>query len=133
MRPTPTGTVVAGQAATQKNAMNEGGHMALNPFAYGTPLSSFGPQQSPFGMTAYSQQPVHQVLQLLQIVAQQQQQLLQIAQVQQQQLQYLQQIIPQVIQQSQQSFGQLGGGAGFQGITPWAGAPLSGLQANYVM
>jgi hypothetical protein len=88
--------------------------MALNPFAYGTPLSSFGSQQSPFGMS-FQQQPVHQVVQLLQVVAQQQQQLLQIAQVQQQQLQYLQQIIPHVLQQSQQQF---------IPQTPWAAPPI---------
>ena len=91
--------------------------MALNPFAYGTPLSSFGTQQAPFGFSV-TPQPVQQVVQLLQVVAQQQQQLLQIAHVQQHQLQYLQQVIPQYLQQLQQPFGQIAGGAGFQGITP---------------
>ena len=106
--------------------------MALNPFAYGTPLSSFGTHQSPFGISV-TPQPVQQVVQLLHVVVQQQQQLLQIAHVQQQQLQYLQQIVPQYLQQLQQPFGQIAGGAGFQGITPWAASPLSGVQANYVM
>jgi hypothetical protein len=119
--------------------------MALNPFAFGTPLSSFGSQQVPFVPVA--QQPLQQIAQLLQIVAQQQQQLLQIGHVQQHQLQYLQQIVqtlpaqvaqlqqstPQYFQQSQQPFGQIAGGAGFQGISPWAASPLSGIQANYVM
>ena len=112
--------------------------MGLNPFAFGTPLSSFSSQQTPFGQQSpygisMTPQPVQQALQLLHIVAQQQQQLLQIAHVQLQHLQYLQQVIPQSIQQSQQPFGQIGAGAGFQGIAPWAGSPLSGLQANYVM
>ena len=115
--------------------------MALNPFGYGTPLSSFGTQipfgsqQSPFGVSV-AQQPVQQIVHLLQVVAQQQQQLLQIAHVQQHQLQYLQQIaqiVPQYLQQSQQPFGQLAGGAGFQGITPWTASPLSSVQASYLM
>ena len=105
--------------------------MALHPFAFGTPLSSFGSQQIPYGMST-AQQPVQQIVQLLQNVAQQQQQLLQIGHVQQHQLQYLLQIV-QYLQQSQQPFGQIAGGAGFQGITPWTASPLSGVQANYLM
>ena len=89
------------------------------------------------------QQPVQQIVQLLQIVAQQQQQLVQISQVQQHQLQYLQQIVQslpaQVLQlqqfapqyAQQQPFGQAG--AGFPGISPWTTSPFSGVQANYVM
>jgi hypothetical protein len=134
------------------------------PFTYPSAFSPWGvsPQQpllsaplsSTFASPAYGQQPLQQVLPLLQIVPQQLQHLQQLVSVQLQELQQLQQIIqllpaqlqqiqqliqfvPQQLQQLQQplqqGFGQGAGLAGF-GSTPLGVGPLSfGAQPNQVM
>ncbi len=97
----------------------------INPFAlpqsYGQAFQNIPPFASFAGY--YTQQPLQQIFQLLQIVPQQLQQLQQLQYVQQQQLQQLQQllhlipaqlaqlqqliqVVPQQIQQMQPAFGQ---------------------------
>ena len=122
--------------------------VGINPFAA---QQFYG--QSPFQQTStvpgpYSQPPLQQLLQLLQIAPQQLQHLLQLGYLQQHQLQQLQQIIqlipaqlaqlhqliqviPQHMQQTQQPFTQLSAAGGF---TPWGVSPqLFGTQPSYVM
>lgn len=107
----------------------------VNPFIGLTPGSTFSP---------YATQAVQQIFQLLQTVPYQVQQLQQLAFIQQHQLQQLQQIIQlipahvaqlqQHVQSSQQQpFGQIGGGVGSPGISPWGIAPQIFSQPGYVM
>ena len=101
------------------------------------------PLASP-GLGPHASLPLHQLLQVAQVVPQQLQQLLQLAYFQQHQLQQLQQVLqfipaqlqqlipfaPQQLQQTQQPFGT----AGMPGMTPWGISPqFAGGQPGYVM
>jgi hypothetical protein len=140
------------------NANITGGQMTqglnINPFAFqqygqpllGTPLTSIG-----FGGSYGSQQPVQQLVQLLQQLPLQLQQLQQLISMQQQQLLPLQQflhvipgqlwqlqqlihVIPQQLQHGQQPLGQVPGLSGFAGTPPWSVTPqLFGAQPGHVM
>lgn len=106
----------------------------VNPFVTSSPGSFFSP---------YGAQSGSQILQLLQVVPQHVHQLLQLTYFQQQQLHQLQQIVQLIpahlIQlqqqiQSQQPFGQMGGGTGAGGLSPWGISPqIFGAQPGYVM
>jgi hypothetical protein len=112
------------QAAPQSQSLY------AQPFAT-TPFGGYGPQAIGGFSTGFSQQPVQQIVQSLQIVPQQLHQLLQLAQAQQQQVQYLLQLIPQQLQQLQQQLTQ----TGLQPFTPHqalGGQPF-GAQAGYLM
>ena len=120
------------------------GHQGLgiNPYAFqqytqNQPLISA--QLGSVGIPAQGQQPVQQILSLLQVVPQQLQHLQQLAYVQLQALQQAQQtiqLLPGQLQQLQQlsAYGQSAGAGSFPATSPWGIGPQPfGAQPTHVM